>query len=169
MFWDFSWKHFYWSKIVNEKICWFVKSWTQIIKIMKYINKSNFFFYLGRQSTYQDFDLVPFHFNLPVCKHFQKARGCPRGVMVKAMDCGIVVSEFIHEHTTHMHTRMYTHIYTHWPIGWVRRWSGRPGFNLRSNHTEDSKMVLLMVLSLLNAQHYKVLIKGKVEQIKVME
>ena len=22
-------------------------------------------------------------------------RGCPRGVMVKAMDCGIVVSEFV--------------------------------------------------------------------------
>ena len=25
---------------------------------------------------------------------FHKERGCPRGLMVKAMDCGIVVSEF---------------------------------------------------------------------------
>ena len=24
-----------------------------------------------------------------------KSRGCPRGVMVKAMDCGIVVREFV--------------------------------------------------------------------------
>ena len=24
-----------------------------------------------------------------------KPRGCPHGVMVKAMDCGIVVSEFV--------------------------------------------------------------------------
>ena len=25
----------------------------------------------------------------------EKSQGCPRGVMVKAMDCGIVVSEFV--------------------------------------------------------------------------
>ena len=24
-------------------------------------------------------------------------RGCPRGVMVKAMDCGIVIREFVHQ------------------------------------------------------------------------
>ena len=29
--------------------------------------------------------------------------GCPRGVMVKAMDCGIVVSEFV------IHSRYYVH------------------------------------------------------------
>ena len=44
----------------------------------------------------------------------------------------------------------------------VRQWPGRPGFNPRSSHTKDSKMVL--DASLLNAQHYKVRIKGKVEQ-----
>ena len=27
--------------------------------------------------------------------HTLQHRGCPRGVMVKAMDCGIVVSEFV--------------------------------------------------------------------------
>ena len=27
--------------------------------------------------------------------HFKMTRGCPRGVMVKAMDCGIVVREFV--------------------------------------------------------------------------
>ena len=29
------------------------------------------------------------------CKLVMK-RGCPRGVMAKTMDCGIVVSEFVH-------------------------------------------------------------------------
>ena len=37
---------------------------------------------------------------------------------------------------------------------------GRPGFNPRSSHTKDSKNGA----SLLNTQHYKVRIKGKVEQ-----
>ena len=48
----------------------------------------------------------------------------------------------------------------HWPS--VRQWSGRPGFNPRSRHTKDFKMVL--DTSLLNTQWYKVRIKGKVEQ-----
>ena len=42
------------------------------------------------------------------------------------------------------------------------QWPGGLGFNLWSSHTEDSKMVL--DTSLLNSQHYKVRIKGKVEQ-----
>ena len=37
-------------------------------------------------------------------------------------------------------------------------------FNLRSIYTKDSKMVL--DTALLNTQHYKVIIKGKVEQSK---
>ena len=44
----------------------------------------------------------------------------------------------------------------------VCQWPGRPEFNPRSNHTKDSKMVL--DASLLNTQHYKVRLKGKVEQ-----
>ena len=44
----------------------------------------------------------------------------------------------------------------------VRQRSGRPGFNPRSSHTENSKMVL--DAALLNTQHYMVKIKGKVEQ-----
>ncbi len=32
-----------------------------------------------------------------------KHRGCPRGVMVKAMDCGILVSEFV------LQSRYYVH------------------------------------------------------------
>ena len=47
-----------------------------------------------------------------------------------------------------------------------RQWPGRPGFNPRSSHTKDSKMVL--DASLLNPQHYNVWIKGKVEQSKEM-
>ena len=37
-----------------------------------------------------------------------------------------------------------------------------PGFNPRSRYTKDSKMVLDAALP--NTQHYKVRIKGKVEQ-----
>ena len=40
--------------------------------------------------------------------------------------------------------------------------TGRSGFNPRSSHTKDSKMVL--DAPLLNTHHYKVRIKGKVEQ-----
>ena len=40
--------------------------------------------------------------------------------------------------------------------------NGRPGFNPRSSHTKDLKMGLDTFL--LNTQHYKVHIKGKVEQ-----
>ena len=42
------------------------------------------------------------------------------------------------------------------------QYSGRPGFNPRSSHTKDLKMVL--DTSLLNTHHYKVRIKVKVEQ-----
>ena len=35
-------------------------------------------------------------------------RGCPRGVMVKAMDCGIVVSEFVFQSHYYVHFRVNT-------------------------------------------------------------
>ena len=35
--------------------------------------------------------------------------GCPRGVMVKAMDCGIVVSEFVFQ------SRYYVHFWANTP------------------------------------------------------
>ena len=35
-------------------------------------------------------------------------RGCPRGVMVKAMDCGIVVSEFVLQSRYYVHFRVNT-------------------------------------------------------------
>ena len=35
-------------------------------------------------------------------------RGCPRGVMVKAMDCGIVVSEFVFQSRYYVHFRANT-------------------------------------------------------------
>ena len=44
----------------------------------------------------------------------------------------------------------------------ICQWPSKAGFNPRSSHTKDSKMVL--DTSLLNTQHYKVMIKGKVEQ-----
>ena len=42
---------------------------------------------------------------------FSKALGlevCPRGVMVKAMDCGIVVSEFVFQSRYYIHFRANT-------------------------------------------------------------
>ena len=35
----------------------------------------------------------------------QKNKGCPRGVMVKAMDCGIVVREFVLQSRYYVHYR----------------------------------------------------------------
>ena len=35
-------------------------------------------------------------------------RGCPRGVMVKAMDCGIVISEFVFQSRYYVHFRANT-------------------------------------------------------------
>ena len=46
----------------------------------------------------------------------------------------------------------------------MSKYGGRPEFNPRSSHTKDLKMVL--DTSLLNSQHYKVRIKGEVEQSK---
>ena len=37
-----------------------------------------------------------------------KGRGCPRGVMVNAMDCGIVVSEFVLQSCYYVHLRANT-------------------------------------------------------------
>ena len=36
-------------------------------------------------------------------------KGCPRGVMVKAMDCGIVVREFVFQSRYYVHFRANTH------------------------------------------------------------
>ena len=38
----------------------------------------------------------------------KKMRKCPRGVMVKAMDCGIVVSEFVLQSCYYVHFRANT-------------------------------------------------------------
>ena len=35
----------------------------------------------------------------------QMIKGCPRGVMVKTMDCGIVVSEFVRQSRYYVHFR----------------------------------------------------------------
>ena len=52
------------------------------------------------------------------------------------------------------------------PIGLmsVCQWSRRPGFNPRLSHIKTQKMVL--DATLLNTQHYKVWIKGKMEQFR---
>ena len=40
--------------------------------------------------------------------HIHKGVGCPRGVMVKAMDCGIVVREFVLQSRHYVHFRANT-------------------------------------------------------------
>ncbi len=40
--------------------------------------------------------------------NLQSSGGCPRGVMVKAMDCGIVVSEFVLQSRYYVHFRANT-------------------------------------------------------------
>ena len=40
--------------------------------------------------------------------HSDIYRGCPRSVMVKAMDCGIVVSEFVLQSRYYIHFRANT-------------------------------------------------------------
>ena len=39
---------------------------------------------------------------------YHNARGCPRGVMVKAMNCGIVVREFVLQSRYYVHFRANT-------------------------------------------------------------
>ena len=36
---------------------------------------------------------------------YKRMRGCPCGVMVKAMDCGIVVTEFVPQSCYYIHFR----------------------------------------------------------------
>ena len=47
----------------------------------------------------------------------------------------------------------------------VCQWAGRSGFNPRLSHNKDQKKKKMVLdVALLNTQHYKVRIKGKVEQ-----
>ena len=55
-------------------------------------------------------------------------RGCPRGVMVKAMDCGIIVSKF------ELQLRYYVHFWAKYP--WERyEPSYPPSYGLNSSTT----------------------------------
>ena len=42
------------------------------------------------------------------CNQMKIYKGCPRGVMVKAMDCGIVVREFVLQSRYYVHFRVNT-------------------------------------------------------------
>ncbi len=55
----------------------------------------------ARRKTQEDF----FYKNIYLSLYL----GCPRGVMVKAMDCGIVVSEFELQSRYYVHFRANTH------------------------------------------------------------
>ena len=54
----------------------------------------------------------PFLFFFPITLSLSPSSpqlwGCPRGVMVKAMDCGIVVSEFVLQSRYYVHYRANT-------------------------------------------------------------
>ena len=49
-----------------------------------------------------------FMFRKVLCITLVTTGGCPRGVMVKAMDCGIVVSEFVLQSRYYVHFRANT-------------------------------------------------------------
>ena len=44
-------------------------------------------------------------FKLMIISQLKYSRGCPHGLMVKAMDCGIVVSEFVLQSRYYFHFR----------------------------------------------------------------
>ena len=106
-------------------------------------------------------------------------RRSPRSVEANVLDCNIVVREFdlqshyyVYFRTNTLGKDMNPLIPQLWfeeynnccSIELVGRvFAGRPGFNPRSNHTKNSKMVL--DVALLNIQH-KVRIKGKVKQFR---
>ena len=46
--------------------------------------------------------------HLPARKNSEKAGECPRGAIVKAMDCGIVVREFVLQSRYYVHFRVNT-------------------------------------------------------------
>ena len=82
--------------------------------------------------------------NMSITVHTLARRGCPRGVMVKAMDCGIVVREFVLQSRYYVHFRANTLgkgmnplILPAGPA--VRVFANGPGFNPRSSHTKDFK------------------------------
>ena len=93
--------------------------------------------------------------------------GCPRGVMVIAIDCGVVVREFILQSRYYVHFRANTHGKGMNPLilPAVRVFANGPG-DLGSIPGRVIPKTLKMELdtTLLNTQHYKVRFKGKVEQ-----
>ena len=82
------------------------------------------------------------------------------------LSCTVQTHTHIHIHTyTHTHTHTLAHIY------WLNKqsvcqWFGRPRFNPRLGHTRVIPKTQKMApdAALLNTKHYKVRIKGKVEQ-----
>ena len=54
------------------------------------------------------FNLYCYIHNVSTNMFLGKKRGCPRGVMVKAMDCGIIVLEFVLQSRYYVHFRANT-------------------------------------------------------------
>ena len=65
--------------------------------ICKWIDCRQFYFKMNLLCLYTIIAIV--------CTQFNDFKGCPRGVMVKAMDCGIVVSEFVFQSRYYVHFR----------------------------------------------------------------
>ena len=59
-------------------------------------------------NCFQMFNIVCYLNSYNFLKYFKPYRGCPRGVMVKAMDCGILVSEFVFQSRYYVHFRTNT-------------------------------------------------------------
>ena len=76
------------------------------------LSHSYFVFHLSLYHlTFSIWDFTSFHgLYLFICQSVNKGRmrGCSRGVMVKAMDCGIVVHEFVLQSRYYVHLRANT-------------------------------------------------------------
>ena len=59
------------------------------------------------ESVWANIGFFPYQLD-PDIRRLMRKRGCPRGVMVKAVDCGIVVREFVLQSRYYIHFRANT-------------------------------------------------------------
>ena len=92
----------------------FNETWTlsclQLLKSLLFHQTSitiltTFFMNSGKRLILPKHSMLPFIINSSKHKVY---RGCPHGVMVKAMDCGIVVREFVLQSRYYVHFRANT-------------------------------------------------------------
>ena len=59
---------------------------------------------MHNQESVQEKEMHKINWHVEINGSSNLGRGCPRGVMVKAMDCGIVVREFVLQSCYYVHS-----------------------------------------------------------------